>query len=125
MNKLKSRRHQPPPPTVARYLWRKVEAPQTWRPNPGDNLIGYYGGHTVSQGPHGQYDVAVVHDFDLQSWLVSGTALIRLLDAGRCQEGDVIKIVFRGLGRTSAGYNVKLFDLFVDDVLSDQLRNPK
>lgn len=97
-------------------MWRKVVAPRTWRPHPGDILVGYYGGRSIATGAHGQYDVALVHDFDLQSWLISGVGLIRLLDAGRCNENDVIKIVFKGMGKTTAGFPVKLFDLFVDDI---------
>jgi hypothetical protein len=46
----------------AQYNWRKVHTPLPWRPDAiGEELVGFYGGKSLRDGPHGQYEVVLVH----------------------------------------------------------------
>lgn len=79
----------------ARYAWKKVEAPKTWRPSTnGEELTGFYGGKTLRNGQWGQYEVIVVHVPHRGTFMVSGTRVIQLVDAADIQTGWPIRIVY-------------------------------
>lgn len=102
---------------LERYGWRKVQAPQPWRPrNVGDELIGFYGGRTLRTGSFGQYEVALVHVPHGGSFTVTGSALIRLLDAAGCGKGHPVRIVWQGTRKTQNNHDEKQFDLLVADL---------
>jgi hypothetical protein len=97
-----------------KYGWRKVEAPQPWRPLlPGDELIGFYGGMTKRTGMHGEYSVVIVHVPQAGSRTCTGSALIRLVDAGMVARGCPIRIIYQGLRTTGNGFNEKQYDLLI------------
>lgn len=102
---------------LEKFHWRRVVAPKVWEPkDPGAELLGFYGGRTVRNGVHGQYEVALVHVPVRGAYTISGASLIRLLDASQCQVGDPIRIIFNGREQVVGGdYSRKLFDLYMSD----------
>ena len=97
-----------------RFKWRKVAAPKTWRPEEaGQELVGYYGGRTLREGKYGQYEVILVHVPLEGSYTLSGTHLIQLVDASMIVLGHPIRIVWRGLVETTAGHQMKTFEVMV------------
>ena len=76
--------------------WRKVKAPQVWNPAVPTELIGYFHGRTVKSGQFGEYTVIQILVPGEGIYLVSGTALIQLIDSAAPDPGDPLKIVFRG-----------------------------
>ena len=101
-----------------RFGWRKVQAPTVWRPRIGEELIGYFGGRTLRNGQHGQYEVALVHVPHTGSFTVSGSALIRLIDAAGVGKGHPVRVVFKGTKSTQNNHTEKQFDLLVADLES-------
>ena len=96
--------------------WLKVEAPRAWKPKAvGHELVGYYGGRTLRNGPYSQYEVVVVHVPHSYTYMVSGTKIIQLVDAAAIQRGHEIRIVWQGTRLTGDLHTMKLFDLFVSD----------
>lgn len=97
-----------------KFQWRKVQAPKPWYPKePGEELIGYYGGRTVRTGAYGQYEVVLVHVPLVGSWMVTGTRLIQLLDAAIINPGHPVRIVWKGLVETAKEHKMKDFDVLV------------
>lgn len=97
-----------------KYGWRKVEAPRPWRPLlPGEELIGFYGGTTKRVGRHGEYTVVIVHVPQGGSRTCTGSALIRLVDAGMVARGCPVRIIYQGTRVTENGFNEKQFDLLI------------
>jgi hypothetical protein len=76
--------------------WHKVRAPRTWRPKPGEQLIGYYYGKSTRLGHHGQYEVVQMAVPGQGMWLVSGTTILQLVNSACLQTGDPMKVVFLG-----------------------------
>lgn len=95
--------------------WRKISAPKTWRPNAGEELLGYYAGRTKRDGKYGQYEVLTVLVPYHGMFLVSGTQLIQLADSAMLTRGDAIRIVFTGYKELSEDRQMKLFDLFIGE----------
>ena len=94
--------------------WKRVRALISWTPRaPGDELCGFFGGQTVRTGQYGEYTVVLVHVPDVGSYTVTGTELVRLVNAARLQDGEPVRIVFRGRERTSSDREIKRFDLLV------------
>lgn len=97
-----------------RYKWNRIHAPRSWQPQaPGEELVGYYGGRTLRNGSFGQYEVALVHVPRGGTRMVSGVAIIQLLDSAFIDKGHPIRIVYKGTQPTTAGHDMKLFDLLV------------
>jgi len=103
----------------ARYEWRRVDAPKTWRPRMiGEELVGFFGGKTTRKGQWGQYDVVLVHVPSRGSFMVSGTRVNQLVDAADIQTGWPVRIVWRGavaLPPTADGEprSMKQYEVFV------------
>jgi len=102
---------------LERYGWRRVQAPHPWRPrNVGEELVGFYGGRTLRSGSFGQYEVALVHVPHAGSFTVTGSALIRLLDAAGIGKGHPVRIVWQGTRKTQNNHDEKQFELLVADL---------
>jgi len=96
------------------YKWRQVATPISWRPEEiGTELVGFYGGKSLRDGPHGQYEVIIVHVPLDRSYMVSGTRVIQLMDASLAPVGHPVRIVWQGTKETGNGYHMKLFDVLV------------
>lgn len=110
---------------VEKYGWRKVAAPQSWRPQDlGEEIVGYYGGRTVRNGQFGQYEVVLIHVPYKGTFTVTGTQLIRLIDAACITVTHPIRITWLGGRATSGGKTEKQFSLMVADlekVIEDDL----
>jgi len=98
--------------------WRKVKGPKVWRPTePGEELVGYYGGRTTKDGSFGQYDVIMIHVPRQGSDTVSGTQVIQRIDGARVTDGDPVRVTFQGrkeFGKDNAK-SMKLFDVYVEE----------
>jgi hypothetical protein len=99
--------------------WHKVRAPRTWRPKPGEQLIGYYYGKSTRLGHHGQYEVVQMAVPGQGMWLVSGTTILQLVNSACLQTGDPMKVVFLGEKALEGDKKLKLFELFVSTPQKD------
>lgn len=96
--------------------WRRVRGPRTWVPEPGDEIIGKYGGRTLKHGSYGPYEVVLVFTED-QAYVVSGVVIIQAIDAAQLEKGDIVRIVFHGYKTLDHGERrMKMFDLYVPEV---------
>jgi hypothetical protein len=96
--------------------WKAVEIPKPWRPKQGEELFGVYGGRTVRNGPHGQYEVILVHARKRVTYVVSGTDIIQRIDAAHLSEGDPLRIIYLGTEEVGVeGWKKKRFQLLVVD----------
>jgi hypothetical protein len=96
-----------------RFEWRKVELPKVWRPEPGEELVGYFGNRTLRDGPHGQYEVVVVYIPKVGARMVSGTEAIQLVDSAMIKRGHPIRLKFLGREDIGNGRFKKKFSLMV------------
>ncbi len=96
------------------YQWKKVKAPRHWRPkNPGEELVGYYGGRTVKNGAYGQYEVVIIHVPMSGSFMLTGTVLIQLLDSSMIEAGHPVRVVWLGSMPHGEDKTIKQYELFV------------
>lgn len=87
-----------------------------WRPTEeGDTLVGYYAGRTLKNGQYGQYEIALVTVPQDGVWMVTGTKILQLLDAGGVTPGTPIKIVFQGYVQLRGDREMKSFELHKDE----------
>lgn len=106
-----------------RFNWQRVVAPRPWRPDVGEELIGYYGGRTLRKGQFGQYEVVVAHVPTQGAFAITGTHLIQLIDAALIQKGHPIRVKYLGKTRTKAededgrSHEMKIFDLLIAEGL--------
>jgi hypothetical protein len=103
-----------------RYKWKKVERPHPWRPKePGEELVGFYGGKTLRSGKFGQYEVVIVHVPCSGTLMLSGIQIIQLVDAACIEVGWPIRIVWKGLEELGEGdiegeaKRMKTFEVYV------------
>lgn len=91
--------------------WTKVDIALPWRPEPGEVLEGVYGGQSMMRGHSGEYDIWIVHT-RLGSYTVSGTIAARMFASAMIEEGEPIRIVYKG--RAGKGeFKYKDYDMFV------------
>ena len=97
------------------YQWRKVSSPVIWRPEKiGDELVGFYGGVSLLDGPHGEYEVVVVHIPLDRSYMISGARIVQLLPPALIPMGHPVRIVWQGMQKTGSGvHSMKTFDVMV------------
>lgn len=95
--------------------WRKIHAPTVWRPQDGDELVGYYAGRSLRDGLHGQYEVATVLVPYKGAFLISGTQLIQLFDSAMISRGDAVRVVFKGRKPLEGEREMKMFELYVGE----------
>lgn len=101
---------------LQKLQWRKVQAPKPWRPDePGEELIGFYGGRTLRSGRFGQYEVVILHVPKKGSFTISGTRIIQLADAACVGRGDPVKVVWKGTIEIGDDHTMKEFEMFVVD----------
>jgi len=99
---------------LARFKWRKVEVPRSWRPKrSGASLVGFYAGRTTKHGAFGQYDVILVLVPGDGAYMVSGTKLIQLVDAAMIDTGHPIQIVYMGEKDLGDDKRMKEFEVHV------------
>lgn len=97
---------------AAPRTWRKLKAPEPWRAEAGDELIGKFVKSEVRDGPHGDYRSHVVQA-DGKLWYITGRAADDLF--AMVAPGTTIKLVFRGYVPVGDdGHNMKLFDMYVE-----------
>lgn len=106
--------------------WRKINAPSTWRPQDGEELIGYYVGRTKRDGSFGPYEVVLVAVPYKGTYIVSGTKLIQLMDSGMLVRGDAVRIKFLGNKDIGEERTMKDFELYVGELeAADDLPAPE
>lgn len=106
--------------------WRKINAPSTWRPQDGEELIGYYVGRTKRDGSFGPYEVVLVAVPYKGTYMVSGTKLIQLMDSGMLVRGDAVRIKFLGNKDIGEERTMKDFELYVGELeAADDLPEPE
>lgn len=99
----------------AKFNWKKIHTPKTWRPKDDDELVGYYGGRTLRNGTFGQYEVVLIHVPYQGTLSVSGTGLIQLIDGAMIEKGHPIRVKFLGLKELEDEKSFKQFELLVAD----------
>lgn len=108
--------------------WRRINAPVSWHPAEGEELIGYYGGRTTRNGAFGQYDVVLVLVPFKGAFMISGSRLMQLVDAAMLARGDAMRVVYGGKKQLDEGREMKQFELYVgeteaaDDLPVDEKR---
>lgn len=109
----------------ARYEWRKIEAPKTWRPKMnGEEIAGFYGGKTMRNGRFGQYEVVLIHVPKRGLFMISGTRIVQLIDAAAVVIGWPVRVIWRGSVALDDDKTMKTFDVFVaetDPIAADEL----
>lgn len=99
---------------LERYDWKKVQAPRRWYPkDPGEEIVGFYGGKSVRNGSYGQYEVVLVHVPKRGALMLSGVRISQLIDAAGIQIGWPVRVVWKGMAKTAQNNEMKDFDLFV------------
>ncbi len=101
-----------------RFKWKKVEAPRAWRPRPGDELLGFYGGKTTKSGRFGSYEAVIVHVPGGPAMLISGVMAVQAADSAMLVVGHPVRFVFKGLKDLGEGKTLKQVEMFVADVSS-------
>lgn len=96
--------------------WRKINAPSTWRPQDGEELVGYYVGRTKRDGSFGPYEVVLVTVPYKGTYMISGTKLIQLMDSGMLVRGDAVRIKFLGNKDIGEERTMKDFELYVGEL---------
>lgn len=101
---------------LERYKWRTVTAPRPWNPTePGEELVGYYGGRTLRNGVHGQYEVVIVHVPMDGAYMLTGVRIAQLIDASMATIGHPVRIIWKGRVETGAGHQMKQYEVMVAD----------
>lgn len=106
---------------LKKVKWRKISAPTTWRPQDGEELVGYYAGRTKRDGSFGQYEVLIVLVPYKGTFMISGTAIIQLADSAMLTRGDAVRLRYLGKKDISTPDDVekremKLFELYVGEL---------
>lgn len=96
--------------------WRKISAPTTWRPEAGEELVGFYAGRTKREGNFGQYEVVIVAVPYKGSFMISGTKLIQLFDSAQLTRGEAVRVVFLGRKDIGEDREMKEFELYVGEL---------
>lgn len=99
--------------------WRKINAPTTWRPEPGDELIGFYAGCTKREGQFGEYTVVIVAVPYKGTYMISGTKLVQLFDSAMLTRGEAVRIKFLGrkdISTEDEKREMKEFELYVGEL---------
>lgn len=99
---------KPAVPLVEKYNWKRVEAPRSWKPAEGEELVGFYAGRTIRNGDFGQYDVILVAVPSVGMRMVTGVQIVQLVDAAQLTPGDPVRVRFNGMQG-----QMKSFDLYV------------
>lgn len=101
--------------SLKNVTWREVQAPTTWRPKKGDELIGYYAGQTKKNGKFGEYSVVTLLVPYKGAMMISGSMVVQLADSALLSVGDPIRICFLGKKDIGEDRQMKVFKLFVGE----------
>lgn len=95
----------------AKRSWRKVKAPQPWRPDEeGDELVGRYVATELREGSFGEFKSHVLH-CDVGLRYVTGRIADELFAA--VLTGTMVKVVFKGYMTVGDDLrSMKLFELY-------------
>lgn len=93
--------------------WKKVTSPNRWSPaDVGSELIGTFVQLSQKIGSYGKYSVVtMMTDGGVRS--ISGTMIVDLVSIAGPQQGDEMRVVYRGTKVLSEERTMRLFDLFV------------
>lgn len=95
-------------------VWKKVQAPKNWRPEPGELLEGVYGGRTLRNGMYGQYEVILVRvPSEATTYMISGVKIIQLVDTALLRIGEDIRVHFVGDIKLGEDRTMRNFELYV------------
>jgi hypothetical protein len=100
---------------LKKVKWKEVEAPTSWRPRKGDELIGWYAGKTVKNGRYGEYTVITVLVPYQGAVMVSGSKIIQLADTAMIRPGEPIKIVYCGKIDIGEDRKMKTFKMYMGE----------
>ena len=100
---------------LKKVKWKEVEAPTSWRPRKGDELIGYYAGRTKKNGKFGEYTVVTVLVPYKGAVMVSGSMIVQLADSSMVRLGEPIKIVYLGKKDIGEDREMKTFRMFIGE----------
>lgn len=98
---------------LAKYKWRKVEAPKPWRPGVGDEVVGYYLSTSQRNGEHGRFTAVYVAVPGDGVRYITGVRIVDLIAASMVARGEPVRIIFDGLETTGSGRQMKTFSLYV------------
>lgn len=76
--------------------WRTLGPVNTWRPKPGEVLIGVFRNYMIRAGRYGDYEAAVLETENFGLTLISGSVLIDLLKVHGIGPGETLKVEFVG-----------------------------
>jgi hypothetical protein len=99
-------------PDLKKVKWKEVEAPSTWRPRKGDELVGWFMGRTKKNGKFGEYTVITVLVPYKGAVMVSGAKIIQLADTSMIRAGEPIKIVYLGKIDIGEDRQMKTFKMY-------------
>lgn len=96
--------------------WNKLEPPKPWRPEEGQEIVGYYLGMSTRKGGYGQYKVVMIavpkNDGRTTPMMVSGTQVIQALDGSSIKQGAFIRISYVGMKDLDNGHRMKMIDVY-------------
>jgi hypothetical protein len=117
----RSKRKQKPDGAVAYGVkWHKLSFPKPWKPDEdGEELIGYYLGQTTYDGQFGQYNVVMLAvptgKGYSQPYTASGSALLRAIDGGQVERGQLVRVTFQGHKDLGDDRYMKRFDVYIGE----------
>ena len=96
--------------------WNKLEPPKSWKPEPGDEIAGYYLGTSTRDGVYGQYNVVMLAVPDDKGFsrpvMISGIQVIQAIDGSSTKPGAFISVTVSGIELTANGHNMKVMDVY-------------
>lgn len=111
-----------------RQTWKRVKAPQPWRPKPDEELVGIYLGSKIRGGRFGEYHVHYIKEQESRNHN-KATGLIVYVSGSQINDlfalievDDLVRLVFKGLkvSKTS-GNEYKTFELYTEDSVEFKL----
>lgn len=97
-------------------LWNKLERPKNWKPEEGQEIVGYYLGTSTRDGQYGQYKVVLIAvpkgDGFSKPVMISGCQVVQALDGSNVQQGAFIRISFVGMKDLGEGRSMKIMDVY-------------
>ena len=107
-------RHQSPQQArVDKRQWRKVEPPEPWHPEEGDQLEAVYTGSVEKEGNDTKYTAHVfVEKGTDKPYYLSGTVICGCVASGAINLGETCLIVYNGMRPTNGGYEYKDYEVY-------------
>lgn len=100
--------------------WYRVRAPQPWRPNAGDEIVGEYLGSKMKSGGFGDYKIHLIKTGRKVIVSVSGAVADGLFDL--VKHGDKIKCVYLGRRKSrDSDQEYKDYELYTEEEIQLKL----